>query len=41
VYFPGASHGDLVVPFSPLRKRPAVLPEILQFISGQTSSASR
>jgi acetyl esterase/lipase len=32
VYFPGASHADLVVPFSQLRRQPPVLPLALQFI---------
>jgi acetyl esterase/lipase len=35
-YFPGASHGDLAAAFSPLRKKPPVLPLILEFVAAKS-----
>ncbi len=35
-YFPGASHGDLAAAFSPLRKKPPVLPLILDFVAAKS-----
>jgi len=36
-YFPGASHGDLAAAFSPLRKKPPVLPLILEFVAAKSA----
>ena len=36
-YFPGASHGDLAAAFSPLRKKPPVLPLILDFVAAKSA----
>jgi acetyl esterase/lipase len=36
-YFPGASHGDLAAAFSPLRKKPPVLPLILEFVAAKNA----
>jgi acetyl esterase/lipase len=38
-YFQGASHGDLAAAFSPLRKKPPVLPLILEFVAAKSAVA--